>query len=127
MNQSKGANILIVDDEVDICSMISFMFETEGFTVSTAHNARDAFALIQKRSFDIVISDIRMPFGGGLKLLKDIKSFNPLLPRVILISGFSDLPIEEAHALGAEKILQKPIRLKDLLFEVQSIVLPKSA
>lgn len=125
MNPNKS--ILIVDDEVDICSMMSFMFETEGYHVAVAHNARDAITLAQQQSFDVVVSDIRMPFGGGIKLLKDIKAMNPTVPRVILITGFSDVPTEEALKLGAEKILSKPISLKDLLEEVEAIVYSKTA
>jgi DNA-binding NtrC family response regulator len=125
MNPNKS--ILIVDDEVDICSMMAFMFETEGYQVAIAHNAREAFTLVQQQSFDVVVSDIRMPFGGGIKLLKDIKGMNPTVPRVILSTGFSDVPTEEALKLGAEKILSKPIRLKDLLEEVEMIVYGKTA
>ncbi len=114
--------ILIVDDEVDICEMMSFTFDSHGFETLIAHDAAEAFELVKKENPDLVVSDIRMPKGGGMKLLEDIKKFNPEKPKVFLITGYSDNTREEAIAAGAEDVLSKPIKLQDLVERVSSAV-----
>lgn len=110
--------ILIVDDEVDICDMMMFTFDSKGFETYTAHDAEEAFKVVQDVELDIVVSDVRMPKGGGMKLLSDIKSRDPIKPKVLLITGYSDSSTDEAIQAGAENVLAKPIKLKDLVDEV---------
>lgn len=112
------AKILIVDDEVDICEMMSFTFESQGFETILANDAAEAFELVKSQDPDLVVSDIRMPKGGGMKLLEDIKRHNPKRPLVFLITGYSDKTREEAIAAGAEDVLSKPIKLQDLVERV---------
>ena len=82
------------------------------------HDAEEAFNLVQNEDIDIVVSDIRMPKGWGLKLLTDIKSYNADKPKVFLITGYADGTTDEAMQAGAEAVLSKPIKLKDLVEEV---------
>ena len=110
--------ILIVDDEVDICDMMMFTFDSKGFKTFTAHDAEEAFKVVQEEELDVVVSDVRMPKGGGMKLLTDIKSYNPEKPKVFLITGYSDGSTDDAIKAGAETVLAKPIKLKDLVDEV---------
>ncbi|MFW7381005.1 MAG: response regulator [Oligoflexus sp.] len=112
--------ILIVDDEVDICEMMSFTFANQGFETFTAHDAAEAFQLVIQEDPDLVISDIRMPKGGGMKLLADIKKHNANRPKVFLITGYSDNTKEEALSAGAEDVLAKPIKLQDLVNRVSN-------
>ncbi len=121
------AKILIVDDEVDICEMMSFTFESHGFETLVATDAAEAFDLVKKQDPDLVVSDIRMPKGGGMKLLEDIKRHNPKRPLVFLITGYSDKTREEAIALGAEDVLSKPIRLQDLVEKIEKALKKKSS
>jgi DNA-binding response OmpR family regulator len=112
------AKILIVDDEVDICEMMSFTFDSHGFDTLIAHDAATAFDLVKSENPDLVVSDIRMPKGGGMKLLADIKQHNSERPAVFLITGYSDNTREEAIAAGAEDVLSKPIKLAELVNRV---------
>ena len=110
--------ILIVDDEIDICEMMSFTFDSQGFETLIAHDAAQAFELVKSNDPDLVVSDIRMPKGGGMKLLEDIKKYNPNRPKVFLITGYSDKTRDEAIAAGAEDVFAKPIKLQDLIEKV---------
>ena len=114
--------ILIVDDEVDICEMMSFTFDSHGFETIVAHDAAAAFELVKSDDPDLVVSDIRMPKGGGMKLLEDIKGHNKDKPKVFLITGYSDNTKEEAIAAGAEDVLAKPIKLQELVDRVTSVL-----
>lgn len=107
--------VLIVDDEIDICEMMAFSFESQGFETIIAGDAVQALEMVKTQDPDLVISDIRMPKGGGMKLLEEIKAYNPSRPKVFLITGYSDRSKEEAIALGAEDVLSKPIKLQALI------------
>lgn len=114
--------ILIVDDEVDICDMMMFTFDSKGFDTHTAHDAEEAFNLVKEIDFDVVISDVRMPKGGGVKLLSDIKARNKDRPKVFLITGYNDESTGELVSAGAEEVISKPIKLKDLVAKVNAIL-----
>lgn len=113
----EGRKILIVDDEPDLREVLSARFEMEGCEVSIAENGQAALALMKIDHFDVVISDIRMPGGNGLDLLKAIQTKRPT-PAVILISGFSDIDESEILKNGASAILVKPFDLEDLVHAI---------
>lgn len=100
--------LLIVDDDPDLLEAISELFVIFGFQTKTAQSAKLALQVLNKEAFDIVISDIRMPEMTGAELLKRIKQKNPLSPKVLMISGFSDFSERELYALGADGFFSKP-------------------
>jgi DNA-binding response OmpR family regulator len=121
MNQEpKMARILIVDDESGIRDSLKDYFELEGFDVVTAQSGNEAIALITASHFDLVLSDIRMPNGDGRYLLKSIRQLNFSQPVVVLMSGYSDLSLEEAFAEGAADLIPKPFNPVELLNNVKS-------
>jgi YesN/AraC family two-component response regulator len=117
----KNLRILIVDDEVIIRETLRELLEIEGASVVEADNGNTAFALIQKRKFDLIISDVRMPVCSGTDLLKKIRAYDKKAPEIILISGFTDLTNEKAMDLGASGFLMKPqvmANLKELISDI---------
>jgi DNA-binding response OmpR family regulator len=107
--------ILIIDDEPDLLEIISSEFELEGANVFQADSVEKAISVLSNNPIDIVISDVRMPFRTGIDLLKYIKDKNAFYPPMILISGYTDVPIQDIYDLGAEGFLVKPFRLEDLI------------
>src|SRR5271163_4780058 len=70
-------HILVVDDERSICELLEITFRKEGHRVEVAHNVDEAKRKLQSKIFDIIISDIRMPGGTGVDLLKFTKEIAP--------------------------------------------------
>ncbi len=108
MSQLKDAVILVVDDEPTLREAIRFELEMEGAIVSEAGGGREAFEMIKKSAFDLVLSDVRMPDGDGVELLDNIKKLNAMTPVVMLITGFSDLSSEQAYQKGCAGFVSKP-------------------
>ena len=108
------AKVLIVDDEQDICEITSFLFESNGHETDVAYDANEGFDKVASFAPDIVISDIRMPGGGGISLLERISSLQGNKPIVFLITGYADISKEEAISKGAVDIFSKPIRLQEI-------------
>jgi diguanylate cyclase (GGDEF)-like protein len=110
-----SAKILVVDDEQDICALISGFLSGEGYTAITAENSEEGLRLFRNESPDLVITDIKMPGRNGVDLLKDIKAEDPSMD-VIVLTGHSDelTAIDCLHS-GAYDYLLKPLEELDLL------------
>jgi CheY-like chemotaxis protein len=115
----KEASILLVDDEPMLREiMCEWLRRVMGQVVCVEHGA-EALQIMASRKIDLIISDVRMPVMDGIALLKKINEMHGHRPGVIFITGFSDLSLREALDLGAEAVLEKPIRREDLLNEAQ--------
>ncbi len=107
--------ILIVDDEAEICSLLKDEFESLGWQVEYSLDSQSAFEKVRAENFDVILSDIRMPGGGGLEILRSLREERALLPVVFLVTGDPDSSVEEALALGARGVIAKPFSLSDLV------------
>ncbi len=113
------AAVLVVEDEVTICEIMTAWLRRSARHVLSAHNGQEALRLLQQEKVDIVISDVRMPIMDGVALLRAIRKLPPPFPAVIFITGFSDLEPRDAYGLGIEAILEKPLERDQLLKAVQ--------
>lgn len=120
----KGKTLLVVDDEPDLRGPLVEEFESLGCRVFEAANGTQALEIVRTQKIDAVISDIRMPGGDGVQLLKEIKKLDHAFPVVMLITGFADLSKADAYDLGAEAILAKPFDLDEIDEAVVRILTP---
>ncbi len=100
--------ILAVDDDAMMLEMIKMLFLSFRFQVDTASSGNQAWALAQKQNYDLVLTDIRMPDGDGIELAERLKSRCATKPRVLMISGFSDMTLDEIYHIGVEGMFAKP-------------------
>ncbi len=82
--------ILCVDDDANILSALKRMLSLEGYSVTTTESAREAIELLMAHTYDLIITDLRMPEMDGIVLLKEIKDLYPSMTRVML-TGNADL------------------------------------
>lgn len=126
MSQSIGeffqTHILIVDDEEMLRESLVYEFKKHGFRVSAAESGRVALELLKKDPADVVISDIRMPQGNGIELLRELKKQNPLIPFVLLATGYSEITTADARVYGADGLLAKPFDRKALVGMVMNLL-----
>ena len=107
--------LLVVDDEPGLAELTAFRLREAGVTCETATSAAEALTIIEGKSVDIVLTDVRMPKTDGVALLKTIASLRGASIAVILMSGFPDLTDEQVTELGAFALLSKPIPFDKLL------------
>ena len=118
-------NILVVDDEPDMRDALTAALRREGLCITTAANGVEALEKVQGQSFDLIITDVRMPRMGGLALLQELKRTSPALP-VIMMTGYGRIEdAVEAMKAGAFDYLLKPFSLEDLKAVVTKALTPR--
>jgi CheY-like chemotaxis protein len=120
MAEAKQTKILIVDDDQDLREIIAIDFENLGFLTATAEDGMAALAMIAKETFDVVVTDLRMPTLGGLGLYQKVLEMKlPKVPTTIFITGFSDVNVVDALDLGVADYIEKPFSRRSLISSVQ--------
>jgi DNA-binding NtrC family response regulator len=111
--------VLIVDDDRDFLNILSERMQTRGMEVHTAASAKEAFAMLEKESYDAILLDLMMPEMGGIEALQIIKDKNPEI-QVILLTGYASVSKGvEAMKLGAMDFLPKPADLNELTEKIR--------
>lgn len=110
-----GKNVLVVDDELELRRAVIFDLKRRGCIIFEAACGADAIEIVKKNRIDIVVSDVRMPNGNGVDLLKQIRELHPEIPIVVLATGFADLREPEALSMGAYALIEKPINRQKML------------
>jgi len=117
---STPVDVLIVDDEPQVCRLIRDALSQAGLRCTVVSDPQEARALLRARRFAVLITDIAMPHLDGLELLHFARRYRPAC-RVILITGRSSHELlTQAVAAGAYDYLQKPFRISQLCQAVEN-------
>ncbi len=122
MIQPSEYSILVVDDEEMIRENVGKFLERRGFHVLMAEDGTSAFECLGRDKVDLVVSDVRMPNGDGIELIKNINDKLNGKPPVIFVTGFSSKTEREFLAMGAKAIFSKPLDRKVLLAKIESVL-----
>lgn len=107
--------ILIVEDDVVFCRLLTKFLSRNNFEVMDAQNGKDAFELMEMNEFKLAILDYRLPDMTGLEILEKLKSKSPS-SKIILITRYGDQDIAtQAIEKGADAFISKPINPNELL------------
>lgn len=116
------ACILVIDDNPEFRDILRAHLEANGHRTMLAGDGEQGLALLEREAIDIVLTDILMPQRDGLEVLREARRRWPGLP-VIAISGGGWIKATEllsmAERLGADNVLQKPVRRDDLIRAVE--------
>ncbi|MEM9138864.1 MAG: response regulator [Pseudomonadota bacterium] len=113
-------HILLVDDEPLVAEELQESLELEGFRVDTAHNVAAALEHPCLPSADLVVTDLKMPGGDGLELVRTIASGPAPTPKVIVLSGHgAEDNRAEALGLGAVACFSKPVDVDHLIADIR--------
>ena len=116
--------ILLVDDESEILAALAEVLTDLGHSVTCCGDGEDALARFADESFDLVLSDVRMPKMDGIQLAEALAERCPGLP-IVLISGHGeDELVEQAAPGNSIGFLRKPVRIRDLQECIASVLPP---
>jgi CheY-like chemotaxis protein len=115
-------NILVVDDEEAIIDILFELLRADGHRVDTAVNGEVAWRKIRSQSYDLIISDLRMPGMGGRELYQRIREWKPSVCRRMIFSTGDVLSGETLGFLDDNVYLQKPFELDTVRQAVNSLL-----
>jgi DNA-binding NtrC family response regulator len=109
---------LVIDDEQIVLDSVSQILIDENYEVDVSLSGREGLDWAIERPYDIVLTDIRMPDIGGMRVLRDVKRIKPSLPVVIITGYATTKSAVQAMKLGAADYIEKPFEPEQLLDSV---------
>ena len=115
--------ILVVDDEQDLCEILKFNLETEGYEVETANSAEEALEM-DITSFDLLLLDVMMGGMSGFQLAKQLKG-NPMtanVPIIFLTARDTENDTVTGFNIGADDYISKPFSIREVMVRVRAVL-----
>ena len=113
--ESNSFNILVVDDEPSYRKAMKRLLNTDGHNVTLAEDGIDGLRILEKKEFDIVLTDINMPNMNGWEFLEKLDALYPDLPAAIITGYLENMDLAKYKIdISTRKILRKPIKLEDI-------------
>jgi two-component system NtrC family response regulator len=114
-------SILVVDDEPPQLELIGGFLKKQGFEVALAESGKVALQRFRQETFDLVLTDMRMPNLSGLDLVKAVRAVNPETAVIIMTAYGSIETAVDAIKAGATDYLTKPLNLDELLHRIENV------
>lgn len=115
--------ILVVDDEQDLCEILKFNLETDGYVVETANSAEDALKM-NIESFNLLLLDVMMGGMSGFALAKQLKA-DPAtkdIPIIFLTARDTENDTVTGFNLGADDYISKPFSIREVLVRIRAVL-----
>lgn len=116
--------ILIVDDEPDICEILRFNLEMEGYDVQTAEGAEEAQGMVNVKPFDLILLDVMMTSKSGFEWARELKA-NPKtadIPIIFCTAKTMEEDLLQGFALGSDDYICKPFRISEVKARVKAVL-----
>ncbi len=118
--------VLIVDDELSMREMLAILLKKEGLDVRTAASRAEAARTLGEGPVDLVLTDVKLPDGDGLEILRQVKAAAPATPVVVMTAfGTTEMAVG-ARKLGAEAYILKPFDVDELRIVVRDALANRS-
>ncbi len=115
-------NILVIDDDKDMCLMLSRFLNKKNYAVTIAHTGEEGLKFLRSSDYDLVLCDYKLPDVTGVELLQKIKILNARVA-VIIVTGYSDVKTAvETFRFGASDYIVKPLYPDELLVTIKEAI-----
>lgn len=119
---NKGTKILVVDDEKDLCEILQFNLESEGFHIEVAYSGEEALTKSLEQ-FDLLLLDVMMGGMSGFKLADKIrKEMGLSVPIIFLTARETENDLLTGFNVGADDYLSKPFSIKELVARIKAVL-----
>lgn len=122
MTDSTNQNqILLIDDDELILKVIYRILTKEGYQVQTATNGKEAMEMIDKQKYNLLITDLMMPYSNGFEVISKFRQHPNAegVPVIVISSVGTENAVREGLSIGADDYLRKPIMPDELLIRVR--------
>ena len=120
-HQTRMLSLLVVDDDQPLLDTLKNGLLLHGYHCETTASAASALEMIEKNSFDIMITDIIMPDMNGLELTAKVKNIRPEMTIIVITGHIENFPYDRAIEAGASDFIKKPFSLKELIARIRYV------
>ena len=120
-NESQTMHILLVDDDFELCALLTEFLRREGFTVECAHEGHEGLEKALKPGVDMVVLDVMLPGIDGFEILKRLRQQSSV-PVMMLTARGEDVDRIVGLELGADDYLSKPFNPKELSARIRAVL-----
>jgi DNA-binding response OmpR family regulator len=118
--------ILVVEDNKLILETIAQSLSREGYEIIKAMDGKECLRLLDENNFDLLITDLYMPFINGLELLSMLQEQGrKTMPVLVLSAGGNEENVLKAFEMGADDFMIKPFSLSELNFRIKKLLMDK--
>ncbi len=114
--------LLIVDDEQDICEILQFNLESEGFAVDVAGSAEQALEKLSGDSFDLVLLDVMMGGMSGFRMAEKMRKSGNTTPVIFLTAKDTENDMLTGFSTGGDDYISKPFSIKEVIARVKAVL-----
>ena len=118
----RSTNILLVEDDASLSTVLADYLRSKDYTVETANNGKEAWELIMIKHYDLIISDIMMPRMNGFELLQLVRAQNPDMPMIMLTAKADRDDVIHAYELGCDDYVTKPFSMDILICKMEAVL-----
>lgn len=113
--------ILVVDDDTASVRVLAKLLNHAGYEVQTAHSRQEALAVAAQRPCDLLITDLGLPDGTAVELLRDLRAISRAIPAIVVTGNVETEPMEACRAAGFSKYMLKPVLFQEIVSAIQEI------
>lgn len=117
----KRYNILLIDDDVELCDLLAEYLGTEGYNIRAVHNGATGADVVLSEDFELIILDVMLPGMGGFDVLKTIR-MHKTTPILMLTAKGDDIDKILGLEMGADDYMPKPYNPRELLARIKAIL-----
>jgi two-component system alkaline phosphatase synthesis response regulator PhoP len=122
MEENPRPRILLVEDELNLARPLQFNLEQEGYEVRSTPSGKEAVALNERESFDLIILDLMLDEMDGFEVARQVRQRDPRLPIIMLTARSTVQDRIHGLELGADDYMIKPFHLRELLLRVERML-----
>lgn len=112
-------NILVIEDELILCNLLSDVLSDKGYKVRYAQSGVEGVSIAREDNFDVIITDLKIPDKNGIEVLREVKKINPDNAVIVVTAYPSFETVQAALRLGAYDYLTKPFNIDEIAFVVK--------
>ena len=115
-------HILIAEDDINLSTVLADYLQSKGYVSETVNNGQEAWEMLSKKHFDILLTDINMPKMNGWQLLKNLRNSNNSIPVIVISVKRDSADIIKGYQLGCDDYMTKPYSMDILICKIEAIL-----
>lgn len=118
------SGILLIEDDDVVRKAISRFLVKEGLNVHTASNGKEAMHFLEDNTYDLILTDLNMPYASGFEVLSKIRTQekHQHIPVIVITSMASEAAITQCYDMGASDFIRKPVMMHELYVRIKKLL-----